>query len=130
MKLVEPRTPRVTRDADDVEHPEIPFTAEWGRMVRNARKQKGMSQEQLAKDARVKQSLISQIEKHIVKSSRAVVPISRVLGIPLPLPRAGDELEERWVNAGRALRWSNESGFKGLLAAAESLISKKKPSEH
>lgn len=112
------------------DQPEIPFTKEWGSLVRRARGDAGLSQGALAERAGISQPMVSYIESGSSGASKAVVPIVKVLGIPFPKQYFEDELEERWVELGRVLRRVNEAGFLGLLAAAEQMIAKNEPSEH
>lgn len=112
---------------------EVPFQKEWADMVRRARVAKRWSQAELAGKANCQQALISYIEQYTVKSSTFVRAIADALEIPMPRAYFDDELEERWVNAGRVLRRINEAGFRGLLHGAEVMIAGAKtdePEEH
>ena len=130
---MDPRTPREPRPPGqnaNEEHPEISFTKEWGTLVRRARVGLKMTQEELGKKVDESQAIISYIESGKIGSSKAVVPLVEFLGIPPPRHFAGDELDERWLDAGRILRRVNENGFLGLLAAAEQMIAGSDPDPH
>ena len=76
------------------------------------------------------QATISFIERHEIESTKAVVPLCAILEIPPPSQFVGDEMDKRWLDAGRVLRRVNEAGFRGLLTAAEQMIVGSAPSEH
>lgn len=129
MDLVESK-PRQPGQSSIEDYPEIPFTPEWGSLVRRSRKTAGLSQTELAERAHITQPMVSYIESGASGSSKAVMPIVEALGCPMPDQYFSDELEQRWVESGRVLRRVNESGFRGLLAAAEQMIANADPQEH
>src|SRR5690348_3175135 len=112
-------TPRQPGQSPLDAYPELRFDPDWGSLVRRKRIDLGMSQQDLANAIGCDQPLISFIERGTIGSSRAVIPISDTLDIPVPSQFVGDELDRRWVEAGRVLRRLNEPGFQGLLLAAE-----------
>lgn len=110
--------------------PELPFEPEWGQSVRRARVAAKLNQADLARIINVNQAMVSYIENGEVSTSKAVLPIVRALGVPMPRQYFTDEEERRWAEAGRVLRRVNEAGFRGLLAAAEQMIAASAPKEH
>lgn len=115
---------------DPEDYPELAFEPEWGSLVRRARMDRGMTQTELARKVGLEQAQISNIENGKVGSSKAVVPLVQLLHIPYPRQYFEDELDQRWVVAGRVLRRVNEAGLRGLLAAAEAMIANSEPPEH
>lgn len=103
-------------------YPELPFEKEWGQLVRRARVDQGFTQLDLAGKIGCEQAMISNIENWVVKSSRAVTPIVAVLNIPGPAQYFTDDLDRRWLEAGRLLRSSSEQTHAALLEAAESMV--------
>ncbi len=122
--------PRPPGQAAIASEPELSFTKEWGALVRRARVDAHMTQRDVADKIGVEQGMISYIENGEVESSRAVMPLVRLLDIPPPKQYFADEEEERWVEVGRVLRRVNEAGFRGLLAAAELMIAGSEPKQH
>jgi len=129
---VEPRDrePRPPGQSALDAYPELDFTPEWGSLVRRARSDKGWSQADLAREIGCEQPLISYIESGKLGSSKAVVPIADKLGIPVPRQFVGDDLDERWADAGRILRRMSLVTFRALLNAAEQAIADSQPDPH
>lgn len=125
-------TPRPPGQSSIEDEPEIsiPNAEEWGALVRRARKDAKLNQQDLATAIGVEQAMISYIETGQLGSSKAVMPLVRELKIPPPTQFFADEEEQRWVEAGRVLRRVNEAGFRGLLVAAEQMIAGSEPKQH
>lgn len=120
-------SPRPPGQSSLDEYPEISFTADWGSLVRRKRVEMKLSQDELSDRVGCEQALLSMIENGRVLSSKAVVPLVRELDIPPPRQFLGDELDERWHDAGRVLRRVNLSVFKALLTSAEQAIAESEP---
>lgn len=89
---------------DDIENePELATNDDWRSMMTRARKDHGLSQEDLAAEFGVSQAIISKLESGTTASSKLIRPICRRLSIPLP-EHYVDEDERDWILLGRALR--------------------------
>lgn len=86
-----------------------------------ARQARGWTQDDLAGRVGVSQPTISTIESGAQPQSSYVPAIALVLGIPLPHILVRDEYDERWVEAGRALRHRKLSYFLKQLEAFEEI---------
>jgi transcriptional regulator with XRE-family HTH domain len=89
--------------------------------MKEARKDKGLTQGQLAAKVGCSQANISEIENGAVISSWLVVPISKLLGIAAPQTAVASESDQRWIDSGRRLAALSPSTFESILAAAERL---------
>jgi len=118
----QPRQPRLPGASAMDAYPELPFTKEWGSLVRRSRADLGMSQQDLADAIGSDQPTISYIERGEIDSSRAVRPLVDFLKIPPPKVFMGDDLDERWVEVGRVLRRVDEKHFRLLLNIAEQAV--------
>lgn len=114
---------------DQKKWPEVAFDAAWARRVRELRKLRRWSQDDLIAAAGgadiVSQGRISQIERHAdasgVKSSSAVIPICRALETPIPI--LGEEPEmRRWREAGARLLALDPETFRDRLGELERLV--------
>lgn len=103
-------------------YPELPFTKEWGSLVRRTRSDLGLSQQDLADAIGSDQPTISYIERGEIDSSKAVRPLVEFLKIPPPKVFMGDDLDERWNEVGRVLRRVDERHFRLLLNIAEQAV--------
>jgi transcriptional regulator with XRE-family HTH domain len=106
------------------EAPELATTEYWRRLMRRARQDAELSQEQLAEKVGISQAMLSRIESGDVRSSKAVVLISERLGIPLPQFATGDEMDLRWQQAGSVLRRRDHSMFAQHLELVEAIVAK------
>lgn len=88
-------------DLDD--EPELATNDEWCSMMIRARKDHGLSQEELAAKFGASQAIISKLEKGVIGASKLVRPISVLLSIPLP-EHFLNEADREWIMLGRALR--------------------------
>ena len=119
--------PRVDPTAEG----EIALPPEWCAAVRTARKAAGLSQAQLGVKVGLSQAMISQIENGVAGSSAKVLAIARALDISPP-DFMRDDLERRWLDAGRVLRARDPESFALQLEYVEKLIAKfaRNPEEH
>lgn len=101
--------------------PELATNEEWRGIMVRARKAHGLSQDALAGKLRASQALISKIESGEVSSSSLVLPICRLLSIPLP-EHFVDEFERSWVQLGRALRHRSPNQAKATLELIKSIV--------
>jgi transcriptional regulator with XRE-family HTH domain len=118
------------KGSGEIRPAEVPTTLAWRQRMREAREAKGMSQEELARLAGMKnQGAVSKVEKGKRKSSKYVQAICNVLGIEPPQLLVRSELERRWIDAGRVLSDLDPSDFEIEVLRAEALAdsrSKKK----
>lgn len=95
--------------ASEGDLPELATNEEWRGIMRRARLEprddypKGMTQGELAKKVGTSQVMISNLESGAASSSKYVLPICNVLGIPLP-EHFTDEVERAWAQLGRVIR--------------------------
>lgn len=108
-------------EPDTQEEPELATNEEWRGIMVRARKEHGFSQESLGQKLGVSQALISKMESGEVGSSKLVMPICRLLGIPAP-EHFVDEEEKNWVRLGRVLRHRNPEQAKVALQLVESMV--------
>lgn len=90
--------------------------------MKEARTQRGLSQEQLGLLVGTTQQTIGAIESGASKQSKLVPAICEVLAIPLPFEQSGDALEEEWVKLGRKLRFLSETAFARQLASLKEFL--------
>lgn len=102
--------------------PELATNDYWRSTMRRARLDRGLTQGQLADEVGVSQPLISGIESGAIRQSKAVLAVCHALNIPRPDDVHTDEEEQRWVEAGRALRARNADQFTAMLTTVEQLI--------
>lgn len=114
-------TPRPP-DGELSDYPEIATTQQWRDRVREARLRQGMTQPQLAARLGTTQPTISDIETGKIAASKLVTPISEVLKIATPYAAVEDDLERRWIEAGRLLRARNRAVFNAQLLFIEQLL--------
>lgn len=107
-------------ESDTENEPELATNDEWRGIMARARKDHGMSQEDLGQKVGSSQAMISKIESGESGSSKLVRPICVLLNIPLP-EHFTDEAERAWVQAGRVLRHRNPEQAKATLALVESM---------
>ena len=100
----------------------IPTNEQWRGLMERARKEKGLTQGQLAGKVGCSQPNVSDIENGKVKQSTDVPAICGVLSIPLPFIFVGDEIDSRWVDAGRILRHHNPSLFERQVENIEAIV--------
>jgi transcriptional regulator with XRE-family HTH domain len=100
---------------------ELAATEHWRGLMKRARIAHGLTQEQLGDAVNVSQNVISGLESGAVRSSKAIAAISSKLKIPLPHAMVMDDLEQRWIDAGRVLRARADRSFETLLRTAEEL---------
>lgn len=116
------KNPRPPGQNANATYPELPFDKDWSDLVRATRKAKGWSQDELAERADCTQAMISNIENYTTQQSHNVVPIARVLGIPLPRAYSEDDKEMQWRVLGEDLRRDDPDAFANLLQLAESIV--------
>lgn len=100
----------MTDDTAAEEFPELATNEEWRAMMIRARTSQKISQDALAERAvamapnllRGSQAVISRLESGDIASSRLVVPICRILDIPLPSHYV-DDTERKWIELWRRL---------------------------
>lgn len=102
--------------------PELATNDYWRGTMRRARIERELTQGQLGDLIGVTQPLISGIESGVIRQSKAVLLICQELRIPRPDDVYADEEEQRWVEAGRALRARNADQFAAMLTTVEQLI--------
>jgi transcriptional regulator with XRE-family HTH domain len=105
--------------------PDLDLNEEWGKLVRQARIKRSLTQAQLADAIGISQAMVNYIEAGSVQHSRAVFPLATLLDIALPEIDArhfATDLERRWWNAGRLLRAQNETTFRAFLDVVERLV--------
>lgn len=100
--------------------------------MERSRRAAKLTQRQLADKVRVSQNVISMIESGKVRQSKFILPICDVLKIPPPQVLFEDQVEQRWVEAGRRLRRLDPRVFEAQLEAVERLASSlgRSPVEH
>lgn len=107
----------------DGHEPEIPVNNWWRRKMRAARLEKGWSQSELGAKVGGSQNMISLLEKPGGQgSSSKVLTICRALSIPPPFAMIEDDLEKRWIDAGKSLLKAEPNAFGALLMSAEGLL--------
>jgi transcriptional regulator with XRE-family HTH domain len=104
--------------------PELSTTEYWRGIMRRARADHGLTQKQLGDKVGLSQNVISGIESGVIGSSKGVTAICEVLGIPSPQVLIQDEIDQRWIEAGRALRSKMPNAHDALLVSTE-LMTKK-----
>ena len=109
-------------DGDDSDYPELATTPQWRAQVKEARRRQGLNQGQIAARLGTTQPTISDIETGAIAQSKLVTPISDLLGVSIPYASVEDDLERRWIDAGRLLRARHRGVFSQQLASLESLI--------
>lgn len=105
----------------DQEEPELATNGEWRGIMVRARKEHGLSQDELGAKLGISQAMVSKIESGESRSSALVMPICRILGIPPP-EHFVDEFEKEWVRLGRALRYRNEEQARAARQLIESMV--------
>ncbi len=106
---------------------EIPTTDAWRKTMVAARKAAGHTQKTLGAALGTSQATISDIESGEQGGSSYVLAICRILNIPPPVV-TGDELERRWIEAGRALRARRAQLFERQLLFVEEMVALDAPS--
>jgi transcriptional regulator with XRE-family HTH domain len=107
--------------------PEVHVDDDFGRRMREARERLGMTQRQLADAVGLAQFSISALENSKQRSSRDIIPICRVLKISPPFVGVSDDMEWRWIEAGKALRGVAPDLFAALLQTAEEYLKRQDP---
>lgn len=105
---------------DEHELPELATNEEWRLIMARARKDHGLSQEQLGDDVGATQVSISKIESGEHASSKYVLPICRRLKIPEPAHFA-DEKQREWSEIGHVLRNRNPDQYEAMLSLVRSM---------
>jgi transcriptional regulator with XRE-family HTH domain len=105
MSIVEPQPAPTGTD------PEIATTPFWRQLMAQRMEELQYSQTSLARRIGAQQSAISLILSGSTTQSRLVMPICNVLKIAPPHILVRDEIEQRWIEAGRRLREVAESIF-------------------
>lgn len=108
--------PQPTED----ETPELATNDEWRTIMVRARKDRGLSQEQLGDEVGATQVSISKIESGENSSSKFVLPICRTLGIPEPAHFA-DEQQREWSQLGHLLRHKSPGQYQAALRLLHSM---------
>lgn len=98
---------------------EWPTTEHWRGVMKRARRDQKVTQDDLARALDVSQPTVSQIEKGEILSSIYVPAICVALRIPEPHVLVEDEWDARWIEAGRVLRHRKPKVFERWLALIE-----------
>lgn len=106
---------------DDQQEPELATNDEWRGIMVRARKEHDLTQDELGNKFGVSQAMISKLETGEAGSSKLVLPICRLLGIPLP-EHFVDEEDREWVRLGRVLRHRNREQAKLAVKLVESMV--------
>lgn len=106
---------------------EMPTTPAWRVLMLERRWALGISQTELAHRARVSQPVISNIETGEMAASAAVTRIAHILHIPPPFAVLEDDLDDRLLKAGRAIRSTNPDLFLAQLQLLETLVKSLNP---
>lgn len=106
--------------------PELATNDEWRAIMIRARKDHGMTQEQLAEAVGASQVMISKIESGAASSSTYILRICRVLKIPEPMHFANEEQRE-WSQLGHLLRRTSPDQYQAALRLLRSMV---KQAEH
>jgi transcriptional regulator with XRE-family HTH domain len=109
--------------------PELATTEYWRGIMRRARADHGLTQEQLAAKVGISQNVISGIESGKVGQSRAITAICEALDIPPPQMLFTDEVEQRWVEVGRAARALLPDVYEASLETLDAILKKLKESK-
>jgi len=107
-------------------HPELTTNEKWRGIMIRARKERGMTQEELGKKVGTSQNAISMLESGKVETSAFVIPICQVLKIPRPM-HFDDEWQENWHDLGRLLREQDMESAETALKMVEALLRRTKP---
>jgi transcriptional regulator with XRE-family HTH domain len=118
--------------AQVAEFPELSTTEHWRDLMERSRRAAKLTQRQLADKVHVSQNVISMIESGRIKQSKYILPICDELKIPPPHVLFEDEVEQRWVEAGRRLRKQDPRVFQAQLEAMERMVAAlgRSPTEH
>ena len=99
----------------------IPTSEVWRELMKRVRNERGLTQGALAVKAKTTQANISQIENGVIQQSTDVAAICGVLSIPLPFFFVSDEVDARWIDAGRVLRRRDPDTFEKYLDLVEAM---------
>lgn len=102
-----------------VRYPEVATSPHWIGLMIAARKAAKLTQKQLAKKIHTSQTTVTNLERGVARTSRHVHPICEVLRIPLPYVLIADDLERRWIEAGRAIRTADDGLYRVEVISAE-----------
>lgn len=103
--------------------PPIPTTPEWRQRMRDRRIAEGLTQGQLGIAVGLTQKAISEIENGEVQSSDRIAAIAKKLHIPPPFVPIGEDVELRWLEAGRSLMSADPGVFRNQLQMVEQIVS-------
>lgn len=95
------------------------MTEEWRARVRNARKEMGLRQSDVARKLGVKQSSVSDLEAGNTLTSDLVLPLSRLLKVDPPRYEDVDEFTARWRRVEAVLREQSPELAEQVLAMVE-----------
>lgn len=104
--------------------PAIPFTRAWLDLVEAALEREGWGQHDLAREARVSQTAISRMMAMKKKTSRAVGPVAKALGIPLPMVAITSLAHESFVDDANELGEIDPSALADLHALLRKALDK------
>ncbi len=98
----------------------LPAPVDWKRRVRARLKEEGWTQEDLARRLPAgTQSAVSLLLNSDQPSSRLVEPISKLLGIPVPIATIDSADEDRWKKVGDKLKSTNSPRYIRILEKLE-----------
>lgn len=100
--------------------PEISTNEEWRSIMVRARKDHGLSQEQLGEKVGISQPMIAKIENGTSESSTYILRICRVLGIAAP-QKFADDWSRKWSELGHVLRNKNAAQAEAAMKLVESM---------
>lgn len=101
--------------------PELATNAEWRKIMVQARKDHGLTQDQLGAKVGLSQVMISKLESGESGSSTYVLRICRVLAIPQPMHFA-DEQSKAWNELGHVLRHRNPEQYEATRQLIETIV--------
>lgn len=104
----------------DEDDPEIGTNEHWRGLLVRARKDHGLTQQQLGDKVGVSQVMISKIESGESSSSKLVIPICRLLSIPPPAYFL-DDWQQRWYELGHVLRFRDPDQADAAIRLVESM---------